>query len=237
MQNIQNYFEELTLYLREINTISIIIRLTLATICGGILGAERGRKKRPAGFRTHILVCIGAAMIMITSQYMSDILGMTGDASRMGAQVISGIGFLGAGTIMVVGKNEVKGLTTAVGLWACACMGLAVGIGFYEGAILSCIFLYAVVTVLHRWDVHSRMHTRVLDIYVELEEVVGIANFMKVVKSDGTKITNVEVRKLDKLDSHTIAFSMTLTLAEKRDHNEYMMQLNNIDGVCCLKED
>ena len=174
---------------------------------------------------------------MITSQYMSDILGMTGDASRMGAQVISGIGFLGAGTIMVVGKNEVKGLTTAAGLWACACMGLAVGIGFYEGAILSCIFLYAVVTVLHRWDVHSRMHTRVLDIYVELEEVVGIANFMKVVKSDGTKITNVEVRKLDKLDSHTIAFSMTLTLAEKRDHNEYMMQLNNIDGVCCLKED
>lgn len=237
MKNIQNYFEELTLYLREINTISIIIRLTLATICGGILGAERGRKKRPAGFRTHILVCIGAAMIMITSQYMSDILGMTGDASRMGAQVISGIGFLGAGTIMVVGKNEVKGLTTAAGLWACACMGLAVGIGFYEGAILSCIFLYAVVTVLHRWDVHSRMHTRVLDIYVELEEVVGIANFMKVVKSDGTKITNVEVRKLDKLDSHTIAFSMTLTLAEKRDHNEYMMQLNNIDGVCCLKED
>lgn len=237
MQNIQNYFEELTLYLREINTISIIIRLTLATICGGILGAERGRKKRPAGFRTHILVCIGAAMIMITSQYMSDILGMTGDASRMGAQVISGIGFLGAGTIMVVGKNEVKGLTTAAGLWACACMGLAVGISFYEGAILSCIFLYAVVTVLHRWDVHSRMHTRVLDIYVELEEVVGIANFMKVVKSDGTKITNVEVRKLDKLDSHTIAFSMTLTLAEKRDHNEYMMQLNNIDGVCCLKED
>ena len=237
MQNIQNYFEELTLYLREINTISIIIRLTLATICGGILGAERGRKKRPAGFRTHILVCIGAAMIMITSQYMSDILGMTGDASRMGAQVISGIGFLGAGTIMVVGKNEVKGLTTAAGLWACACMGLAVGIGFYEGAILSCIFLYAVVTVLHRWDVHSRMHTRVLDIYVELEEVVGIANFMKVVKSDGTKITNVEVRKLDKLDSHTIAFSMTLTLAEKRDHNEYMMQLNNIDCVCWLKED
>ena len=232
-----NTYNDLMNYLRELNTVSIIVRLTLATICAGILGHERGKKKRPAGFRTHIVVCIGATMVMVTSQYMTDVLGITTDASRMGAQVISGIGFLGAGTIMVVGKNEVKGLTTAAGLWACACMGLAVGIGFYEGAILSCIFLYAVVTVLHRWDVHSRMHTRVLDIYVELEEVVGIANFMKVVKSDGTKITNVEVRKLDKLDSHTIAFSMTLTLAEKRDHNEYMMQLNNIDGVCCLKED
>jgi len=236
MQQIQEYFEASTMYLREINTLSIILRLSLATVCGGILGAERGRKKRPAGFRTHILVCIGAAMIMITSQYMSDILHMDGDASRMGAQVISGIGFLGAGTIMVVGKNEVKGLTTAAGLWACACMGLAIGIGFYEGAIISCIFLYAVVTVLHRWDVHSRTHTRILDIYVELEEIVGITNFMKVVKADGTKITNVEVRKPESMDKHIIGFTMTLTLAERIDHNEYMMQLNNIDGVCCVKE-
>lgn len=237
MQYLQNYMQELVIYLREINTISIITRLTLATICGGIIGAERGRKKRPAGFRTHILVCIGATMIMITSQYMSDVLYMDGDIGRMGAQVISGIGFLGAGTIMVVGKNEVKGLTTAAGLWACACMGLAIGIGFYEGAILSCIFLYAVVTVLHRWDVHFRMHTRILEIYVELEEVVGIKNFMKVVKSDGTKISNVEIIKSDKLDKHTIGFTMTLTLPEKRDHNEYMIELNNIDGVCCVKED
>ena len=135
-------------YLREINTVSIILRLTLATICGGVLGAERGRKRRPAGLRTHILVCIGAAMVMITSQYMTDILRISTDASRMGAQVISGIGFLGAGTIMVVGKNEVKGLTTAAGLWACACMGLAIGIGFYEGAIISCIFLTFILRVI-----------------------------------------------------------------------------------------
>ena len=223
----------------DIGSKEIAIRLLLALIIGGIIGLEREKIRQFAGFRTHILIAIGSCIVSITSiQLFFDYnLYTNADPARMPAQVLSGIGFLGAGTIMVVGKNEVKGLTTAAGLWACACMGLAVGIGFYEGAILSCIFLYAVVTVLHRWDVHSRMHTRVLDIYVELEEVVGIANFMKVVKSDGTKITNVEVRKLDKLDSHTIAFSMTLTLAEKRDHNEYMMQLNNIDGVCCLKED
>lgn len=237
MEGILSYSESLYMYLREINTLSIIIRLTLATICGGILGAERGRKKRPAGFRTHILVCIGAAIIMITSQYMSDVLKLSGDASRMGAQVISGIGFLGAGTIMVVGKNEVKGLTTAAGLWACACMGLAIGIGFYEGAIISCIFLYAVVTVLHKLDVYSRTHTKILDIYVELEEIVGISNFMKVVKADGTKITNVEVRKTEQHNQKLIGLTMTLTLAQKMDHSEYMMQLNNIDGVCCVSED
>lgn len=227
---------DLTIYLREVNTVSIILRLTLATICAGIIGAERGRKKRPAGFRTHILVCIGAAIIMITSQYMSDVLHMEGDASRMGAQVISGIGFLGAGTIIVVGRKEVKGLTTAAGLWACACMGLAIGIGFYEGAVISCIFLYIVVTVLHKLDLHSRTHSKILDIYVELQDIVGVTNFINMVKSDGTKITNIEVKKSDDLDEHTIGLTMTLTLAEKRDHGEYMLELHNIDGVCTLEE-
>lgn len=110
----ENTINELTNYLREVNTASIILRLTLATICAGIIGLERGRKKRPAGLRTHILVCIGATLIMITGQYMRDILHIQDDVSRMGAQVISGIGFLGAGTIIVVGRNEVKGLTTAL---------------------------------------------------------------------------------------------------------------------------
>lgn len=137
----ENTINELTNYLREVNTASIILRLTLATICAGIIGLERGRKKRPAGLRTHILVCIGATLIMITGQYMRDILHIQDDVSRMGAQVISGIGFLGAGTIIVVGRNEVKGLTTAAGLWACACMGLAIGIGFMK-ALLFHAFSY-----------------------------------------------------------------------------------------------
>ena len=172
----ENTINNITNYLREVNTLSIILRLTLATICGGILGAERGRKKRPAGFRTHILVCIGSAMVMITSQYMTDVLNISTDASRMGAQVISGIGFLGAGTIIVVGRNQVKGLTTAAGLWSCACMGLAIGIGFYEGAIISCIFLIGVVTVLHKADLYSRTHSKILDIYVEVQDKIGRAH-------------------------------------------------------------
>lgn len=232
----ENTFTSVMNYLREINTVSIIVRLTLATICAGIIGAERGRKRRPAGFRTHILVCIGAAMIMITSQYMSDVLGMEGDASRMGAQVISGIGFLGAGTIIVVGRNQVKGLTTAAGLWACACMGLAIGIGFYEGAIISCVFLFGVVTGLHKLDIYSRTHSRILDVYVELQDIIGVTNFIKTIKSDGTKISNIEVKKSSELDEHMIGLTMTLTLAEKWDHAEYMLQLHNIEGVCSVEE-
>lgn len=231
-----NTYNDLMNYLREINTISIIVRLTLATICAGILGHERGKKKRPAGFRTHIVVCIGATMVMITSQYMTDILGVTTDASRMGAQVISGIGFLGAGTIMVVGRNQVKGLTTAAGLWACACMGLAIGIGFYEGAIITNIYLLAVVTFLHKLDLYSRTHLKVLEVYVELQDICGVTNFINMVKADGTKISNVEVKKNDTIEKGMIGLSMTLTLAKKCDHGEYLLQLNNIDGVYIAEE-
>jgi putative Mg2+ transporter-C (MgtC) family protein len=223
-------------YLREINTVSIILRLTLATICGGILGAERGRKRRPAGLRTHILVCIGAAMVMITSQYMTDILKINTDATRMGAQVISGIGFLGAGTIIVVGKNEIKGLTTAAGLWSCACMGLAIGIGFYEGAIISCIFLIGVLNVLHKFDLYSRTHSRILEIYAEIKHITGVTNFMNSIKADGTKISNIELKKSHEIDTHTIGLTMTLTLADKIDHSEYILKLHSIENVLSVEE-
>lgn len=127
-------------YLREMNFVSVMFRLILAMVCGGMIGLERGRKRRPAGFRTYMLVCLGAALTMLLSQYefamvmgpWKDIaveLGMKTDVSRFGAQVINGIGFLGAGTILVTGRQQVKGLTTAAGLWASACTGLAVGAG------------------------------------------------------------------------------------------------------------
>ena len=115
--------------LRELNWISIVLRLALAIICGGIIGIERGRKGRTAGFRTHVLVCIGAALTVLTNQYMMQYFG-GGDPARLGAQVINGIGFLGTGTILITEQREVKGLTTAAGLWASACMGLAIGAGF-----------------------------------------------------------------------------------------------------------
>lgn len=232
----ENLINDISNYLKEVNTVSIILRLTIATICGGILGAERGRKNRPAGFRTHILVCIGATMVMITSQYMTDVLKISTDASRMGAQVISGIGFLGAGTIIVVGRNQIKGLTTAAGLWSCACMGLAIGIGFYEGAIITCAFLFGVLTLLHKLDLHSRTHSRILDVYAELKDISGVTNFMNSVKSDGTKISNIEVRKSTEMDRHIIGLTMTLSLAGKIDHSEYILKLHTIEDVCSVEE-
>ena len=134
-----------------------VVRLILATVCGGMIGIERGRKHRPAGFRTHMIVCIGAALTMVLSVYISDMIvnvwkleesQIKIDVSRLGAQVIHGIGFLGAGTIIVTGRQQIKGLTTAAGLWASACMGLAIGAGFYIGALVACIFMGFCVSML-----------------------------------------------------------------------------------------
>ena len=222
-------------YLREVNTASIIIRLTLAVIFSGIIGLERGRKKRPAGLRTHILVCVGSTIVMITSQYMTDVLGNTGDIARLGAQVISGIGFLGAGTIIIDGKNKVKGLTTAAGLWACACMGLAIGIGFYEGAIITCIFLLGVMTGLHKLDLYLQGNSKVIDIYAEFDNISAVTDFISNIKETGARVSDIEMKK-SKESGGGVGVIMTLKLPEKCDHTEYLINLHKSKGIQFVEE-
>ena len=112
-------------FFQAYTTPSVIVRMLLAVACGGIIGMERGRHGRAAGLRTHVLVSVGAAISAIVGLYTTEILGYSNDPLRVGAQVISGIGFLGVGSILVVGKSHVRGLTTAAGLWATASIGLA----------------------------------------------------------------------------------------------------------------
>lgn len=144
IQNIS--IKEIIAYLKDINTVSICARVILSMICGGMIGAERSRAHQVAGMRTYMLVCLGATVVMLTGQYMQMFFG-TGDPARLGAQVISGIGFLGAGGI-ISSREKIKGLTTAAGLWASACIGLSIGIGFYSAAI---IFTIAVFLTLSKF--------------------------------------------------------------------------------------
>ena len=132
--------------LKELNACSAVFRILLAVLFGGIIGIERGHHGRAAGLRTHILVCLGSTLAAIIGIYSVSILNLGGDAMRVAAQVISGIGFLGVGTIMIRNNNQVTGLTTAAGLWATACVGIAIGIGFYIAAITA--FLAVVVTMV-----------------------------------------------------------------------------------------
>jgi putative Mg2+ transporter-C (MgtC) family protein len=132
-------------FLQEPNIITLLVRTFVAIVCAGIIGYDRDTHGAPAGFRTHILVCLGAMIAMSTGQYAA--LYYTTDIQRIGAQVVSGIGFLGAGSI-IVNKRHITGLTTAAGLWASACIGLAIGIGFYEGAIVGTAAVYFTESIL-----------------------------------------------------------------------------------------
>ena len=161
--------------LREITYLAVALRIFAAILFGGLIGLERGLKNRPAGLRTYMLVCVGACLIMLTNQYIYQITG-TGDPVRMGAQVISGIGFLGAGPIMITSR-QVKGLTTAAGLWATASIGLAIGAGFYVGALAAFIIIVLSITIFHRLEYRITKRYNRFGIYMEIrsDELVRIA--------------------------------------------------------------
>ena len=135
--------------LMQINEVTVAVRLALALICGGILGLERTRKQRAAGMRTYMLVSLGACIVMITGEYVFYKFDI-GDPARLGAQVISGIGFLGAGSIVISGKSKIRGLTTAAGLWTSACIGLVIGIGFYECGVIATLAVYSIIGIFNR---------------------------------------------------------------------------------------
>lgn len=144
----------------------LLIALSLAGVLGGAIGFERERNKVPAGFRTHVLVTIGAALVMTISKYILATGSYTNfDPTRLGAQVISGIGFLGAGTIIRY-KASVKGLTSAAGLWACACVGLACGSGFYLGAVIATLII--LITLISLKRVEKRFMRKEHDYSIEI---------------------------------------------------------------------
>ncbi len=216
--------------LQSINDTSILLRLVLAVILGGIIGFERGRSGRPAGLRTHILVCLGAALAIMTNQYIYEVYGVS-DPTRMAAQVISGIGFLGAGTILVTGRHQVKGLTTAAGLWATACMGLAIGIGFYKAAIVACILIAFTTVVLHRFDNFLISKSRIMDIYIELSNSIPITSVLESIKSLKIDIESIEIVKPTYGANAQIAAIMTIRLKQKKARLDAMAKICGVEGI------
>ncbi|MGB4661699.1 MAG: MgtC/SapB family protein [Mobilitalea sp.] len=226
---------EFTSDLSSINDTTIILRLVLAVLLGGIIGFERGRSGRPAGLRTHILVCLGSAMAVMTNQYVFQKYGVS-DPTRLGAQVISGIGFLGAGTIIVTGRHQVKGLTTAAGLWATACMGLAIGIGFYKAAFVASALIVFTTVILHRLDNYMLAKSKVLDIYLEFDKSASITAVLEALKSLTVTIDSIEMVKPNYDVNAAIAAIMTLRFKEKRVRLEIVGKICEIEGVSFAEE-
>lgn len=211
--------------LREVTWQAVILRIIVSFFLGGLLGLERGRKQRPAGLRTYMLVCVGACLIMLTNEYIVQVCG-TGDPARMGSQVVSGIGFLGAGTIMVTRHNQIKGLTTAAGLWAAAAVGLATGIGFHEAAITGALVIFLTLSVLSSLD--GRMHRRTdhFEAYVELPDTTSLGMFMDALQPRGIIVEDVQLDTNHALNDNGRSFLVMLSTSERMDRAELLDRIH-----------
>ena len=221
--------------LQEPNMCSTIVRLTLAVICGGLIGLERVKKRRPAGFRTYMLVCLGAALTMIISQYLAS-RGQTTDVSRLGAQVINGVGFLGAGTIIVTGKQQIKGLTTAAGLWASAIVGMALGSGYYAGGIACFLFIYISLKFLSKIDTKISRSPRMANLYCELNRRRDMGNLIRFAQSKKYRVSNVEINSLSKEVSKDVAVTFVLHTDGKTELDVLLKEFESIEGLSFIAQ-
>jgi putative Mg2+ transporter-C (MgtC) family protein len=212
----------------------VALRILLAAILGGFMGLERGLKNRAAGLRTYMLVCIGACLIMLTNQFIFQSYG-TGDPVRMGAQVISGIGFLGAGTIIVTRRNQIKGLTTAAGLWSAAGVGLALGVGFYEAAVAGTMAVFVVMALLQKMDNKLHRKSKQLEAYIELKEI-SLGDFLRIMRESDIDISDVQREYEDVQNDGVRAYVATLKGKQRQNHQELMEKVQAIPGVAFVEE-
>ena len=221
----------------------MLLRLFVASVCGGVIGIERGRKHRPAGFRTYMIVCMGAALTMILGIFLSNMIidvwkleGVSTDVSRFGAQVINGIGFLGAGTIIVTGRQQVKGMTTAAGLWASACMGLAIGAGFYIAAVIGCTLIILTIVVFSKLESFIMSCSRNVNICVEYEQIDDISQIVATIREQDIRIFDVEISKPKGSDRPYPSAIFSLVLPKKKPHTIVMTSIAKIKAVRSIEE-
>jgi putative Mg2+ transporter-C (MgtC) family protein len=223
-------------FMYDLNSVSICLRLLLALLLGGIIGLERGASRHAAGFRTHILVCVGAALAMLTNQYIVEAFQGATDPARMGAQVITGVGFLGVGTILVTSSKKIRGLTTAAGLWASACLGLAAGIGFYEGALLAGIIIFISLALLPRLESYFYRRSGVVNLYVEVTSFEGFKSFMDSLSGHGIQIIETDLNYPHALTPGGLAFSLSVKLPRAMRSEKAVDLLETSPDVSFIEE-
>ncbi|HKM05039.1 MAG TPA: MgtC/SapB family protein [Lachnospiraceae bacterium] len=222
-------------YLEDFNMVSVVIRLVLATFLGALIGMERASKRRPAGLRTFALVCLGSCLAMVTNQYLINYYG-TGDPSRLAAQVISGIGFLGIGTIVVTGKNYVRGLTTAATLWATATLGIAVGSGFIFGALVAFILIVIIIHLLTVVSKHQEHYNRLIGLYIEMNREHGTKQLLDYVHEKKYIINTIEKKRKITLEGKDTVVIVDLDLKRRINHDIILEEFNQLEFVHYVEE-
>ena len=228
--------------------LSVAVRILLAVVVGGLLGLERERRSSPAGFRTYMLVAIGSSMTIMLSQYIDLMLstqwaaaaqsvGATHDVSRFGAQVINGVGFLGAGSIILTGRKRVKGLTTAAGLWTSAIIGLVCGAGYVECAIFATVMVLVAELLLVKVEYRFVHKVNDVNLYIEYADAVCIESIIRIAKENHITMNGLEITRVaGEGDSHYYCAVLTLQASRKQLDEKIVKSISNLEDVINIEE-
>ena len=217
--------------LRGLTMASVTARMCLAVLCGGIIGLERTYRRRPAGFRTHMLICLGASITTLTSQFLLLYLGYYTDMARIGAQVVAGIGFIGAGTNIVTRHQRVKGLTTAACLWAAAIVGLALGAGFFEGGLTLTVLVMVAELVFSKVERLILRSSLELNLYLRYDDSDAMARVLRFLRDNGIKLISLEITRPQEDAAHKATAIFLLRLNKKMRQEDFLRQMYAIEGV------
>lgn len=223
-------------YLQGTSSIAVGIRLVVATVFGGLVGWERIIKHHSAGIKTHALVSLGSASATALNIYLAMLPGLNADVSRIPAGVVSGIGFLGAGTILVTGRKQIKGLSTAATLWVTSCMGMAIGAGYLEIGFV-CLLMVAFSNILLK-QLSNKVegYSKYMNIYIEVNKNRGVNKLMKMLSDQGYTIISMTKSKEKTLQSSDTGLILDLDLDKKRSHHEILNMLSNEEYVNYVEE-
>ena len=224
-------------FIREMNMLAITARLVLAVLCGGIIGLERVVRRRSAGFRTHILICMGSAITILTNLYLYQVMHLYTDISRMGAQVIAGVSFVGAGTIIVTRSNRVKGLTTAAGLWTASIIGLACGAGYAECAIFATLMVMFAELVLIRIEYRFVKRSSEVNLYVEYSLPSTVQRLVRVLRMEKIPMNDMEVNRMAEADgSFRYSAILTILLSRQDLEQKIIREFEETEGVLAVEK-
>lgn len=225
--------------------LDFFIRIAVACLCGACIGLERSKRYKEAGIRTHIIVCCAASLLMIVSKYgFADLTDASGaffngirgaDPARIAAQVVSGIGFLGAGSIIVTGRNHVSGLTTAAGLWASACMGLAAGAGYFSCVLVMCTLILLVLEILHKVDKHYIRNSKQMFLYIETNKGVRVDEILSLMNQNGVQVYSFDHFGTDTEDYTGYRLNVEIENKDLTRHGLAAM-VTDVDGVVYVSE-
>ena len=226
---------EILNYLQDFNAVSIFLRLLMSVICGGLLGIERSKKHQAAGVRTFSLVCLGSTLIILTNEFICLKCG-GGDTSRMAAQVISGIGFLGAGTIMVTPNNRIKGLTTASCLWISAIIGLCIGSGLLVISLFCFLITMGTLRIMETFNERMYKNDPILAMYMEVDAKDGIHQLRSYAKDKFYIVKSIHRKREKPLTKNDLCIDVTFDLVKNVNHDQVLTELDQLAAIHYIEE-